>query len=60
MSFKRAGLSQQIGLFDIINVAVMVFICFSMLYPIWYIIINSLNGTDDALRGAVNFWGYTL
>lgn len=56
MSSKSTGLNKRIGLFDILNVTLMVLICFSTIYPVWYIIINSLNGTEDALRGAVNFW----
>jgi len=43
-------------IFDAVNVTIMAFICFITLYPIWYVLINSLNEGNDAMRGGIYFW----
>ena len=43
-------------IFDYINVAIMVVMCFFVLYPIWYILVNSLNEGQDAVRGGIYWW----
>lgn len=42
--------------FDLAVMLVMVAICFIMLYPIWFTVINSLNNGQDALRGGIYWW----
>lgn len=34
---------------------VMLLICFATLYPVWYVLINSLNEGTDAMRGGI-YW----
>ena len=43
-------------IFDYLNVFVMVAMSFLVLYPIWYIVINSLNEGQDAVRGGIYWW----
>ncbi|REK75787.1 carbohydrate ABC transporter permease [Paenibacillus paeoniae] len=42
-------------LFDWFNMLVMLLICFATLYPVWYVLINSLNEGTDAMRGGI-YW----
>ncbi|CAH0120470.1 L-arabinose transport system permease protein AraQ [Paenibacillus sp. CECT 9249] len=42
--------------FDYLNVFLMLIICFATLYPIWYVLVNSLNEGKDALRGGIYWW----
>ena len=42
---------KQYNLFDMAVALVMIVICFIMLYPIWFTVVNSLNNGQDALRG---------
>lgn len=42
--------------FDGFNIILMVTICFITLYPIWYIIVNSLNEGADAMLGGIFWW----
>lgn len=41
--------------FDIINVLIMLVICFVTIYPVWYVLINSFNDGIDAARGGIYF-----
>ncbi|RJE91174.1 carbohydrate ABC transporter permease [Paenibacillus sp. 1011MAR3C5] len=41
--------------FDWFNTLVMLLICFATLYPVWYVLINSLNEGTDAMRGGI-YW----
>ncbi|MNN07157.1 Lactose transport system permease protein LacG [compost metagenome] len=34
----------------------MLLICFITLYPIWYVLVNSLNNGTDAMRGGIYWW----
>jgi putative aldouronate transport system permease protein len=43
------------ALFDIVNVLLMVMICFLTIYPIWYVLVNSFNEGKDAMRGGI-YW----
>ncbi|WP_207717379.1 carbohydrate ABC transporter permease [Anaerosporobacter faecicola] len=43
-------------IFDTCNVIFMLIICFLCLYPIWYVIVNSLNDATDALQGGIYWW----
>ena len=47
---------KKISMLDIMNVIGMLLICFITIYPIWYIIVNSLTGTDESLIANVNWW----
>ncbi|MFF2888918.1 carbohydrate ABC transporter permease [Paenibacillus sp. NPDC057967] len=42
-------------IFDWFNTLVMLLICFATLYPVWYVLINSLNEGMDAMRGGI-YW----
>ncbi|MCA1294877.1 carbohydrate ABC transporter permease [Paenibacillus sp. alder61] len=42
--------------FDLINTMGMLIICFITLYPIWYVIVNSLNEGMDGMRGGIYWW----
>jgi putative aldouronate transport system permease protein len=54
LRLKRRMLSES--LFDQINVILMILICFLTIYPIWYVVVNSLNEGRDALRGGIYWW----
>lgn len=43
-------------IFDTCNVLIMLFICFITLYPIWYVVVNSLNDGVDAMQGGIYWW----
>jgi putative aldouronate transport system permease protein len=42
-------------LFDGLNILAMLSICFITLYPIWYVLVNSFNDGQDAMRGGI-YW----
>lgn len=42
--------------FDWVNALVMLAICFATLYPVWYVLVNSLNDGQDAMRGGIYWW----
>ncbi|MNH79053.1 Lactose transport system permease protein LacG [compost metagenome] len=44
------------ALFDVVNTIGMLLICFITLYPIWYVLVNSLNNGTDAMRGGIYWW----
>lgn len=44
------------AVFDLLNTLGMLCICFAMLYPIWFTLVNSLNHGQDALRGGIYWW----
>jgi putative aldouronate transport system permease protein len=35
---------------------IMLFVCAITLYPIWYVVVNSLNDGVDAMRGGIYWW----
>jgi putative aldouronate transport system permease protein len=43
------------AVFDVLNVLLMLVICFLTLYPIWYVLVNSFNDGTDAMRGGI-YW----
>ncbi|NLP34674.1 MAG: carbohydrate ABC transporter permease [Clostridiales bacterium] len=43
-------------IFDICNTIFMIFIIFICIYPIWYVIVNSLNDAKDAMMGGIYWW----
>ena len=43
-------------IFDTLNTVFMIIICFLCLYPIWYVIVNSLNDAKDAMMGGIYWW----
>jgi putative aldouronate transport system permease protein len=53
-SLKRKTYGER--LFDYINILLMLFVCFATLYPIWYVLVNSLNEGTDAMRGGIYWW----
>jgi putative aldouronate transport system permease protein len=48
-TFKEAA-------FDQFNNVLMLAICFATLYPIWYVLVNSFNDGNDAMRGGIYWW----
>ncbi len=50
------GMSKRFSPFQAVNGLVMLILCFTTLYPVWYILINSLLQSADALRGASLWW----
>ena len=52
---SRPTLSRSDRLFDAFNIAGMLLICFLTLYPIWYVLVNSFNDGQDAMRGGI-YW----
>lgn len=52
---SRPTLSKSDRLFDAFNIAGMLLICFLTLYPIWYVLVNSFNDGQDAMRGGI-YW----
>ncbi|UJF34953.1 carbohydrate ABC transporter permease [Paenibacillus hexagrammi] len=53
-SLKRKTLQE--ALFDQFNNLLMLVICFATLYPIWYVLVNSFNDGNDAMRGGIYWW----
>jgi putative aldouronate transport system permease protein len=52
---SRPTLSKTDRLFDAFNIVGMLLICFLTLYPIWYVLVNSFNDGQDAMRGGI-YW----
>lgn len=52
---KIKGLNEE-KIFDIINTIFMLLVCFLCIYPIWYIVVNSLNDANDAMLGGIYWW----
>ncbi|WP_246552314.1 carbohydrate ABC transporter permease [Vallitalea pronyensis] len=46
----------QIKAFDVINISIMCFICFIMIYPFYFVFINSINDGYDAMKGGIYWW----
>ncbi|MFD3259691.1 carbohydrate ABC transporter permease [Paenibacillus lentus] len=44
------------AIFDLVNHIGMLLICFVTLYPIWYVVVNSLNEGMDGMRGGIYWW----
>lgn len=47
---------RRIGLFEICNGVLMLAVCFATLYPMWFVLINSLNAPAQAMLGTVNWF----
>ncbi|AYA77984.1 carbohydrate ABC transporter permease [Bacillus sp. Y1] len=54
--FKRNRRTTSEYIFDNINILIMLFVCAITLYPIWYVLVNSLNDGVDAMRGGIYWW----
>lgn len=53
---KTKSRLKKIKLFDIINVLLMLLICFVMIYPIWYVVVNSFSKGTEVLKGGIYWW----
>lgn len=51
---------RRIGTFDVVNALLMLAVCFLTLYPMWFVLINSLNAPEQAILGTVNWFPKTL
>ncbi len=56
MSRKPVNASTGSRIFDVFLYIFMTIICFVMLYPIWYVFVQSLNEGFDSAQGGVYFW----
>ncbi|NEW09356.1 carbohydrate ABC transporter permease [Paenibacillus sp. SYP-B3998] len=54
LSLKRRTFKEVV--FDQFNNLLMLAICFATLYPIWYVLVNSFNEGQDAMRGGIYWW----
>ncbi|MDX8362370.1 MULTISPECIES: carbohydrate ABC transporter permease [Bacillaceae] len=54
--FKLNRRTKSEYIFDTFNLLLMLFICFITIYPIWYVIVNSLNDGVDAMQGGIYWW----
>ncbi|NQX69398.1 carbohydrate ABC transporter permease [Paenibacillus alba] len=54
LSLKRRTFKEVA--FDQANNVLMLAICFATLYPIWYVLVNSFNDGNDAMRGGIYWW----
>lgn len=54
--FKRNRRTTSEYIFDNVNILIMLFICAITVYPIWYVVVNSLNDGVDAMRGGIYWW----
>lgn len=53
---KRNRRTTSEYIFDNMNVFIMLVICFLTLYPIWYVVVNSLSEGMDAMKGGIYWW----
>ncbi|APH06028.1 carbohydrate ABC transporter permease [Bacillus weihaiensis] len=54
--FKKNRRTTSEYIFDNVNMFIMLIICFITLYPIWYVLVNSLNDGIDAMKGGIYWW----
>lgn len=56
-SHVRQHIRESVGerIFATVNYAIMLFVAFISLYPIWYVLVNSLNDANDAMLGGI-YW----
>ncbi|HYK73747.1 MAG TPA: carbohydrate ABC transporter permease [Pseudoneobacillus sp.] len=54
--FKLNRRTKSEYIFDNINVLIMIMVCAITIYPIWYVIVNSLNNGVDAMGGGIYWW----
>lgn len=47
---------KKVKVFDVINVILMLAICFLMIYPIWYVIVNSFSQGSEVMKGGIYWW----
>lgn len=46
---------RRIGVFEVVNTLLMLWVCFLTLYPMWFVLINSFNAPQHAILGTVNW-----
>ncbi|MEW9051535.1 MAG: carbohydrate ABC transporter permease [Neobacillus sp.] len=54
--FKLNRRTKSEYIFDNINLLIMLIICAVTIYPIWYVLVNSLNDGVDAMKGGIYWW----
>ncbi|MDA3731933.1 carbohydrate ABC transporter permease [Niameybacter massiliensis] len=52
---KKVSVTKK-NAFDYLNIFLTVVMMFIMIYPLWYVLVGSLNEGQDYLRGGVYFW----
>lgn len=50
------GQKRKLTWFDYLNVAIMILVIIIMLYPFWYLVVQSLSSSDAVYRGEVSLW----
>lgn len=53
---NRIKQNRREAIFDKVNIFIMIVVCFTCFYPMWYVLINSLNDGKDAMLGGIYFW----
>jgi len=56
----RGGRLRPFGAFEIGNTLLMLAVCFITLYPMWFVLVNSLNAPEQAMLGTVNWFPQKL
>lgn len=51
----KHGRLRRIGMFELVNTLLMLAVCFLTLYPMWFVLVNSLNSPEQASLGTVNW-----
>lgn len=51
---RKSGV-KKIKAFDVVNILFMVAISFVMVYPVWYVVVNSFSQGSEVLRGGI-YW----
>ncbi|WP_151733434.1 carbohydrate ABC transporter permease ['Paenibacillus yunnanensis' Narsing Rao et al. 2020] len=51
---ERRARFRRIGGFEVCNTLLMLGVCFLTLYPMWFVLMNSLNAPEQAMLGTVN------
>ncbi len=60
MALRQDGTRFRMDRFTWLNTIAMLLVCASTLYPIWYILVNSITGTEESIRSSINFWPQTI
>ena len=47
---------KKVKFFDVLNILIMLLICFVMIYPIWFVIVNSFSQGTEVLKGGIYWW----
>ncbi len=57
---NRIRRSRSDVIFDVVNIAIVVLVMITMIYPMWYVLIVSFATPEEAAMGKLYFWPNTL